>query len=202
MCDENSLFCSVPLCLLSVSFCRNPDRTAAGILRPEPDCLPGNETVTVSFRETGSAVERGVPDGQTAVSVSLFGGIRLEQRPLKPLHVDPNEWRSMIGELREDTEYELEATEQPSGKRIRTNSGPLHESASERRFIWTIFRRERRLSSTAVESRPLDPLYPPQSAIRHHDEGNERYELIKLNRARYILLENLTLKGDLPVRFH
>ena len=187
------LFAFCPLLFAEIRTEPLPESCALSLI-----ASPETKTVTVRFRETGAPQWReGFPMTKLPYLYPSSTGSGWNSGPLKPLHVDPNEWRSMIGELRENTDYELEVTEQPSGKRT---SAKFRTPSLKIAIGETIYLDDLPTGEPIVIDRRGKPdrwlrytVRNPQSVIT--DEGKERYELLKLNRARYILLENLTLKG-------
>ena len=187
------LFCPVPLLFAGITV--EPLQESCGI---SLTAAPGAEKITVRFRKTDAADWReGFPMTKLPYLYPSVSGRGWNSGPLKPLHVGPDEWRSMIGELRENTEYELETKELPSG---RTTKVKFRTPAAEITVRETVYLDDLPQGEPIVINRRGKADGWIRYTVRNPDftvtdQNKERFELIKLDRARYVILENLTLKG-------
>ena len=159
---------------------------------------PETTQVTVRFRENGSPDWReGFPMTKLPYLYPAKSGPGWNRGPLEPLHVDPNEWRSMLGELRENTTYEVELREMPSGRITRTQ---FHTVNPEIKIAETVYLDDLPEGRMIRIQRKGSPDGWIRYTTRHpgfviSDRKRKRLELIRLQDAEYILLDNLTLRG-------
>ena len=159
---------------------------------------PETTGVAVHFREAGSKNWReGFPMTKLPYLYPAKSGPGWNRGPVEPLHVNRHEWRSMLGELRENTVYELKLTEMPSGKSSRAR---FRTANPEIKIATTIYLDDLPAGKMIRIQRKGTPdgwirytVRNPEFVIT--DRGRERLELIRLQDAEYIILENLTLRG-------